>query len=189
VHVCKYFIYHHAKSELIPFDRIQAESFDLTVRTLCADILNRNGNFRNQINSCFSISHRHKCVKIQNQEAAYEYEIKYRVSVNGFSDFDTSLLRASKYKPCDRSTKQISIWRYIGASCEFFPLGRATFVSTVKWRPGRRRRSVLAFHETKSVVTVQRQFGRKYGKSPPKLTINLCLVKAFCYRWLQARLI
>jgi hypothetical protein len=27
--------------------------------------------------------------------------------------------------------------------------------------------SVLAFHKTKSVVTVQRQFLRKYGKSPP----------------------
>jgi hypothetical protein len=27
--------------------------------------------------------------------------------------------------------------------------------------------SVLAFHETKSVVTVQRQFRRKYATSPP----------------------
>jgi len=36
---------------------------------------------------------------------------------------------------------KVFIWREIGASCAIWPSGTVTFVSTVKWRPGRKKRS------------------------------------------------
>jgi hypothetical protein len=58
------------------------------------------------------------------------------------------------------------MWREIGASCAFCPLGIREYG---KMGSGPEKAFyVLAFRETKSVATVQRQFPQNYGKIPPR---------------------
>jgi len=42
----------------------------------------------------------------------------------------------SKYKTRGRLSEKVLMWRRVGVISTFCPLGIATFVSTVKWRPG-----------------------------------------------------
>ena len=57
------------------------------------------------------------------------------------------------------------MWRETETSCAFRPLGIRQYC---KMGSGPEKAFyVLAFRETKSVATMQRQFRRNYGKIPP----------------------
>jgi hypothetical protein len=102
--------------------------------------------------------------RIQIKDVLFYIYWKYNVSVNIFGYFiNQSSCRITNHVT-DQLNKLALDWNQL---C-ILP-ARQSYIRQYGKMASRPEKafSALSFHETKSVVTVERQFGRKYGKSPP----------------------